>query len=37
MKLHKGSFTFTDETGPDGIEDEYVTTMELTFPIIPAL
>lgn len=37
MKLHKGTFTFTDETGPDGIEDEYVTTMELTFPIIPAL
>lgn len=37
MKLHKGDFSFTDETGPDGIEDEYVTTMELTFPIIPAL
>jgi len=37
MKLHKGYFSYTDETGPDGIEDEYVTTMELTFPIIPAL
>lgn len=37
MKIHKGSFSFTDETGPGGIESEYVTTMELTFPIIPAL
>ncbi|VXC57710.1 conserved hypothetical protein [Chryseobacterium sp. 8AT] len=37
MKLHKGNFSFTDETGPDGIEDEYVTTMELTFPLIPGI
>ena len=37
MKLHKGYFSFTDETGPDGIEDEYITTMELTFPLIPGI
>jgi type I restriction enzyme M protein len=37
MKIHKGKFSFTDETGPEGIESEFVTTMELTFPIIPAL
>lgn len=36
MKIHKGEFSFTDETGPGGIDSEYVTTMELTFPIIPA-
>ncbi|KQB43880.1 N-6 DNA methylase [Flavobacterium daejeonense] len=37
MKIHKGKFSFTDETGPEGIDGEYVTTMELTFPIIQAL
>jgi type I restriction enzyme M protein len=34
MKLHDGKFGFTDETGPEGILDEdYATTIELTFPI----
>lgn len=37
MKIHKGRFSYTDETGPEGIDSEYVTTMELTFPIIQAL
>ncbi|MBZ9631243.1 N-6 DNA methylase [Salegentibacter sp. LM13S] len=34
MKLHKGHFGFTDETGPEGIPGDLVTTIELTFPII---
>lgn len=34
MKLHKGHFGFTDETGPEGIPGDQVTTIELTFPII---
>lgn len=34
MKVHKGKFGYTDETGPEGINGEFVTTMELTFPII---
>lgn len=34
MKLHKGHFGFTDETGPEGIEGDVVTSIELTFPII---
>lgn len=33
MKIHKGKFGFTDETGSEGIKGEYVTSMELTFPI----
>ncbi len=33
MKLHNGKFGFTDETGPEGVSGEIVTTMELTFPI----
>jgi type I restriction enzyme M protein len=33
MKIHKGKFYFTDETGPDGIKGEYVTIMKLTFQI----
>ena len=37
MKLHKGHFGYTDETGPEGIDGEYVTSIELTFPIIPAI
>jgi type I restriction enzyme M protein len=37
MKIHKGEFGFTDETGPGGIDSEFVTTIELTFPIIPAI
>jgi type I restriction enzyme M protein len=37
MKIHKGKFGYTDETGPEGIDGEYVTTMELTFPIIQVL
>jgi type I restriction enzyme M protein len=37
MKIHKGSFGFTDETGSEGIDSEFVTTIELTFPIIPAI
>lgn len=37
MKIHKGKFEYTDETGPEGIDGEYVTTIELTFPIIPAI
>lgn len=36
MKIHKGKFGFTDETGPEGIKGEYVTSMELEFPIILA-
>lgn len=36
MKIHKGIFCFTDETGPEGIKGEYATTMELTFPITTA-
>lgn len=37
MKIHKGKFGYADETGPEGIDGEYVTTMELTFPLIQAL
>jgi type I restriction enzyme M protein len=37
MELHKGKFGFTDETGSEGIDSEYVTSIELTFPIIPAI
>ncbi|RZJ34735.1 MAG: hypothetical protein EOO51_08385 [Flavobacterium sp.] len=37
MKIHNGRFGYTDETGPEGIDSEFVTTMELTFPIIPAI
>lgn len=37
MKIHNGKFGYTDETGPEGIESEYVTTIELIFPIIPAI
>ncbi|MFD2907514.1 N-6 DNA methylase [Flavobacterium ardleyense] len=37
MKIHKGKFGYTDETGSEGIDGEYVTTMELTFPLIQAL
>lgn len=33
MKKHSGKFTFTDETGPEGLHGELVTTMELEFPI----
>jgi type I restriction enzyme M protein len=33
MKIHKGKFGFTDETGPEGIKGEYVTIMKLTFQI----
>ena len=36
MKIHNGKFSFTDENGPEGIKSEYVTTMELTFPITTA-
>lgn len=36
MKIHKGKFGFTDEKGPEGIISEFVTTIELTFPIIPS-
>lgn len=36
MKIHKGKFGFTDETGPEGIKGEFVTVMELTFPITTA-
>lgn len=36
MKIHKGTFSFTDETGPEGIKGGYTTTMELTFPKILA-
>lgn len=37
MKIHKGKFSFTDETGPEGLKTEFVTTIELNFPIIPAI
>ncbi|MCB0743603.1 MAG: hypothetical protein KDC67_06850, partial [Ignavibacteriae bacterium] len=33
MKKHHGQFGFTDETGPEGIDGEFITTIELTFPI----
>lgn len=36
MKIHNGKFSFTDENGSEGIKSEYVTTMELTFPITTA-
>lgn len=36
MKIHKGRFGFTDETGSEGIKGEFVTTIELTFPITQA-
>lgn len=32
MRLHNGRFGFTDETGPEGVGGDIVTTMELTFP-----
>lgn len=36
MKIHNGHFGFTDETGPEsiGLDTEYVTSIELTFPLI---
>ncbi|KIA89600.1 N-6 DNA methylase [Kaistella jeonii] len=35
MKIHGGEFSFTDKkNGSEGIEGEYVTTIELTLPII---
>lgn len=37
MKIHQGKFGYTDETGPEGIDGEYVTTLELTFPIIQVI
>lgn len=37
MKIHNGNFNFTDETGSDENDGVFVTTMELTFPIIPAI
>ncbi len=37
MKIHKGKFGFTDETGPEGIESEFVTSIELTFPVTPMI
>lgn len=37
MKIHKGKFGFTDQTEPEGIDGEYVTTIELTFEIIPSI
>lgn len=33
MIKHQGKFGFTDESGPEGIEGEFVTSIELTFPI----
>lgn len=33
MKIHHGKFGYTDETSLEGIDSEYVTTIELTFPI----
>ncbi len=33
MKKHNGKFGFTDETGPEGIDGDFVTSIELTFPI----
>lgn len=36
MKIHKGRFGFTDETGSKGIKGEFVTSIELTFPITQA-
>tara|TARA_R110002126_G_scaffold208042_2_gene354995 strand:- start:12985 stop:15471 length:2487 start_codon:yes stop_codon:yes gene_type:complete len=33
MKLHNGRFGFTDETGPEGVGGDMVTTIELTFPL----
>lgn len=32
MRLHNGRFGFTDETGPEGVGGDMVTTIELTFP-----
>lgn len=38
MKIHKGHFGYTDEeNGSEGFGGEYVTSIELTFPIIPAI
>src|SRR5690554_3111879 len=34
IKKHKGFLGFTDETGPEGIESEFVTSIELTLPVI---
>lgn len=36
MEIHKGKFGLTDETLPEGTKGEYVTVMELTFPITTA-
>src|SRR5690606_24058650 len=33
MKKHGGRFGFTDERGPEGIEGDIITSIELTFPI----
>lgn len=33
MKRHQGKLGITDETGPEGIEGEMVSSIELTFPI----
>lgn len=33
MKKHNGKFGFTDETGVEGVVGEFVTSIELTFPI----
>ncbi|QOD60672.1 N-6 DNA methylase [Polaribacter haliotis] len=32
MRLHNGRFGFTDETGPEGVGGDMVTTIELIFP-----
>lgn len=37
MRIHEGKFEFTDETGSEGIYSEFVTSIELTFPIIPVI
>lgn len=34
LKKHKGFLGFTDETGPEGIDSEFVTSIELTLPVI---
>lgn len=33
LKSHDGTIGFTDETGPEGIDDIYVTTFEATLPV----
>ncbi len=37
MKIHNGNFNITDETESEETDGVFVTTMELTFPLIPAL